>query len=204
MRDTQVGLREKRACKLEGCSAPKHALGWCNAHYKRFKLHGHPLRGRGPRAQHGAPLSWVKEVALPFSGDECLAWPFSRTTYGYGEMRLSGRAVGAHRYICEASHGPAPSSQHQAAHSCGNGHLGCVNWRHISWKTPAENAADRAEHGTQVRGEDHPLSKLTEEDVLEIRTLTGIQTQRELAERFNVSITAVHHVQTRKNWGWLK
>jgi hypothetical protein len=102
--------------------------------------------------------------------------------------------------VCETVHGPAPTAKHEAAHSCGNGHLGCVSPHHLSWKTPIENAADKLNHGTNPNGENNGQSKLTAENVSSIRQLAGILAQRKIAERFGVSQSAVSLIVSGRNW----
>ena len=116
---------------------------------------------------------------------------------------LNGKRMGAHVAMCMLAHGERPSSTHYAAHSCGKGHLGCVNPRHVRWATPLENAMDRIEHGTSRRGEAHYGSKLTESGAREIRALRGIETQESLAKRFGISRTGVSGVQNGHSWSWL-
>jgi predicted DNA-binding protein YlxM (UPF0122 family) len=51
------------------------------------------------------------------------------------------------------------------------------------------------------RGERHPRAKLTEKQVLEIRKrYAALHSQRELAEAFGVSQTAIAEVIQRKTW----
>lgn len=52
----------------------------------------------------------------------------------------------------------------------------------------------------QVRGENQPGSKLTEEAVREIRQLAGIHPQRVLAARFGVSGPTISDAINRKTW----
>jgi hypothetical protein len=108
-----------------------------------------------------------------------------------------------HRLVCEYVNGAAPTPRHHAAHSCGNGHLGCVTPRHLSWKTPSENADDKLVHGTAQRGEKHAHAKLTENQVRIIRELKGTASQTTLAERFGVSPTTIGQIHNRRVWGWL-
>lgn len=72
-----------------------------------------------------------------------------------------------HQIVALTFHGPAPSPAHEVAHWDGDkGHNASEN---VRWATRKENAADKTRLGTQIRGGAHPLSKLTEADVLEIR-----------------------------------
>jgi hypothetical protein len=185
-------------CSVENCHSPALARHLCNRHYLRWKKFGDPLLGKD-KAANGAPLAFVQE-ALNSEGDECILWPFARKSEGQGCLWVDGRIRVASQYVCEVAHGPAPSDVHQAAHSCGKGHLGCVNKQHLSWKTPKENAADRIIHGTDIRGEKSPLAKLTEKQVLEIRQRTGEDTIRQLAFEYGVNQATIWEIQKRKIW----
>jgi predicted HTH transcriptional regulator len=81
--------------------------------------------------------------------------------------------------------------------------LGCVNKRHLSWKTRAENLAEMVEHGNSTRGERHIGSKLTEAQVVEIKSLLGAVTQAELGRRFGVPRQTIHSIRSRQSWAWL-
>lgn len=70
----------------------------------------------------------------------------------------------------------------------------------IRYGTPAGNHADKLAHGTDNRGNKHPLAKLTEANVLEIRALRGVETQANIAKRFGVSGVLVSRVQRREAW----
>lgn len=111
-------------------------------------------------------MMWIRDH-LEYPHDYCLIWPFARGDNGYGSFGRQGKFIYTHRYICELVKGPPPTPEHQAAHSCGRGHEGCVNPKHLSWKTRAENQLDRREHGTENR----VWNKLTPDDVAEIRRL---------------------------------
>jgi hypothetical protein len=87
----------------------------------------------------------------------------------------------------------------QAAHSCGNGHLGCVNPHHLRWVTPKENAADRDDHGTTPKGENQGNSKLSESDIRSIRSSVGVS-QTELAQRFGVHQGTISNILLKKTW----
>src|SRR4051812_5100930 len=99
-----------------------------------------------PNKGKGEAVAWLREHAL-YCGDDCLIWPFSRAR-GYGNFGYLGKNIYAHRFMCELIHGPAPTPDHHAAHSCGNGHKACVNPMHITWKTSSENMRDKELHGT--------------------------------------------------------
>jgi hypothetical protein len=167
-----------------------------------MKRHGDPRAGGPPLIRYVA-LRHYREMVLTFTGDTCLIWPFARSPKGYGIININSKTRYVSHYACHDTHGPAPTPNHEAAHSCGNGHLGCVNPRHIVWKTPKENMADRFLHGTDNRGERAGTSKVTESNVREIRALKGRLTQRRLAHQFGVSLATIRDIQRRKSWAWL-
>ena len=189
-----------RICSIEGCGKPQLARGWCGAHYQRWQRLGSPLAG-GTFA--GEPERYFREVVLSFAGDECLIWPYHKVGNGYGALKRNGHHKQVHRLACEARHGPPPTPEHDAAHSCGKGHYGCCNPNHLRWATHTENCADRLTHGTHTRGERNGMAKLSEAEVLEIRALRGAMPQREIAVHFGISASLVGDIHRGGRWAWL-
>lgn len=191
-----------RICTVEGCDKPQSGHGFCEMHRRRWRKYGDPLARK--KAANGELVQWIEEVALAYEDDECLRWPFSVDQHGYGVVSVDGHHQVASRFICERAHGAPPTPLHHAAHSCGNGNDGCMNKRHLSWKTRAENEADKVIHGTSNRGERCGTSKLTETQVLEIRGLAvaGL-THREIAPQFGVTRQTISKVVSGDRWGWL-
>lgn len=201
--DPMICKKAKRGpvCEVDGCERPHHALGFCSKHSHRYARHGDPLGGGTPQ---GEPERYFREVVLAYEGDECLPWPFGCDESGYGRMHNDGRLQTVSRLVCEEGNGPPPTPGHQAAHSCGKGHLACVTKRHLSWKTRVGNEADRLLHGTSNRGERHGNAKLTNGEVLVIkRLLAGPMLQREIAAKFGVHIMTINNIKHERSWGWL-
>ena len=188
--------RNGTTCSIEGCGKPARSRGWCSAHHSRWSRHGDPLAGGTP---NGEPERYLREVVLAYEGDDCLIWPYGKSK-GYG--RLNGKAVS--NLVCEEINGPPSTPDHEAAHSCGKGHLACVTKGHLSWKTHAENQADRLTHGTHNRGTRHGAAVLTEDKVREIRRLKPGKTDKEVSVLAGVSPSSVSHVVTRQCWAWVE
>lgn len=186
--------RARRFCEIPGCGRPRAGRGWCNAHYLRFRRHGSPISGRA--TMDGEPLSYLRDVVLQHRSDSCLFWPYARDNHGYA--RIGGDLVS--RLVCQEVNGQAPSSQHEAAHSCGNGNIGCVSGRHLSWKTHAENMADTIDHGTSKRGSENPMAKLTSSQVSQIVELRGRMPQRAIARLYQISQSAVSDIHLGRRW----
>lgn len=74
----------------------------------------------------------------------------------------------------------------------------------LEWCTKQENSIHAANKGAMFRGcgEDFHKSKLTDELVLEIRSLyqTGNYTQLDLAEKYGVHETSIFSIVHRKTW----
>ena len=140
------------------------------------------------------------EKAIPYEGDNCLIWPFGLLN-GYPEFdRLAKvyKTPYVHRAVCIEVYGPPPTPDHQVAHAKKCSSKQCVNNKHLRWATPKENMAD------DQRGEDAHKSKLTEEQVIEIRKLTQTMSQHKLGTKYGVSQKAIWFIINRKNWYWLE
>lgn len=63
-------------CSVEGCRRPLYMRGWCNAHYQRWNLHGHPAGGGPERRVRGTgyPAEWYSEQRRRKIG-----WPIGET-----------------------------------------------------------------------------------------------------------------------------
>ncbi len=186
-------------CKIQGCDNPVQARGWCGKHYMRWYQHGSPT---ALLIRRGGPDKFFQD-AICHCGDECLIWPFARNDKGYARHRINGRVANASRVVCELTSGPAPTIDHVCAHSCGNGHLGCVNPKHLRWATHKENSADQFIHGTTARGERNGNAKMNEETARKVRDAIGTMSQREIAALFGVTRSAVRDVKLGRSWGWL-
>lgn len=194
-------MANPRICSIPDCGKPLFQREWCSAHYSRWHRHGDPLGGSYMR--DGQPLRYYHEVVLTYEGDECLIWPFGRTSNGYATLWVDGRKHIVSRLLCKEANSEPPTPKHDAAHSCGSGRTGCVTKRHLVWKTRLDNNADKLVHGTQRRGERCHLSKLTEADILEIRRLSKDLRHRAIAERYGISSQYVGTIANRKCWTWL-
>lgn len=107
-----------------------------------------------------------------------------------------------HRLVLLAFVGPCPGG-YEACHYDGvrdNNHI-----TNLRWGSRSENQMDRRRHGTTSsggpKGARHPMAKLTEQDVLQIRQMfLGKMTQKEIATRFGVEQTNISQIALRKIW----
>ena len=185
----------KSLCSIDGCGKYMHGRGLCRNHLRRMKRYGDPKGGTG----RGELEAFIKE-AFALDTDECILWPYGTMASGYGVVKKDGRSIGAHRLICIMEHGTPPVDRPEAGHRCGN--AGCINKKHLRWISPAQNQADRIEHGTSNRGDRHGLAKLKSSDIPKIRAFRdgGSMTQREIADYFGVSVMTINRVCLGKAW----
>lgn len=152
-----------------------------------------PMGSWPAKRGEGQVHQWLKDH-IDYMNDDCLIFPFSRHPTGYGSFGHLGEMHYAHRFMCELAHGPAPEDKPHAAHSCGKGHEGCVNPRHLDWASISQNLLDRRRHGTVDHGS-RGAPKLNEEQIATIRRLKGIKTQQELADMYGVKRPAIQYWQ---------
>lgn len=136
--------------------------------------------------------------------DECWPWRGSLNVDGYGSFKINGTKHNAHRAAYFFAHGEMPDRKFDVCHSCDN--PSCVNINHLFLGTRLDNVGDMDRKGRRAstKGELHARVKLTESDVLLIRSLRGKVGQRQLARRYGVTKTAIALAQNGVNWGHLK
>jgi hypothetical protein len=94
-----------------------------------------------------------------------------------------------------------PTKKHHAAH--GECHeRACCNPAHLSWKTHAENQADKKRDGTHIQGERQWRAKLTEEQVRLFKLLDGHPelSMPDHARFFGVNRTTLYSIRSGANW----
>jgi hypothetical protein len=186
-------------CSVDSCEKRSSCQGMCGAHYQRWLRHGDATGGG---TKWGAPIEWLRRHT-DYNKDECLTWPFAREQNGYAAIRYRSKNERAHRLMCILVHGDPPSPKHEAAHSCGNGHLGCVAPSHLRWDTRSGNFADKLIHGTHNRGDRCPVAKLRETEVRVIRELLKTERPSVIAARFGVAPATIYSIGRRKSWAWM-
>lgn len=80
------------------------------------------------------------------------------------------------------------------------------NVSNLEWVLPKDNCAHAVKTGLfNLKGENHPMSKLTQEQVLKMRELrNGGMTYSNLGLSFGISRRQASDVVRGVNWGWLK
>ena len=131
--------------------------------------------------------------------DTCWLWGGAKNNAGYGNMNVGGKYYNAHRISYQLFVGMIKKGL-LVCHKCDN--PTCVNPLHLFLGTPKENDADKIKKRRHMFGVKHPMSKLTEEQVLKIRKEEG--SQQSISERYGVSRRLVGMIRNYKIWKHLK
>lgn len=188
-----------KGCSVEGCDRPFRCRQLCAVHYDRWRRHGDPtVLLTTPK---GELLAWLAKAML-LETDDCIEWPYTLSTSGYGIVRYQGRQTPAHALALILSGQPKPDApQNLALHWCDN--PPCVNVRHLRWGSNLDNAADRVarERGRHPNGENHYRAKLNEQQVREIRRRWAMgESQVSLGAAYGVDRNTIAGAVHGKTW----
>lgn len=138
------------------------------------------------------PTKFWARVAPP-NDNGCRLWKPGGKHRRYGQIKVNGQRRQAHQVAWELANGRPWPPGAKGLHSCDV--TLCCEPTHMSPGTDAANAADRNVKQRQARGDRHGRTKLTTDDLNEIRRLLseGIA-QRAVASRFGVSQITVSRV----------
>lgn len=127
----------------------------------------------------------------------CYEWQGSKVK-GYGRIRYQKRSIGVHRLALIFATQQEPNDLY-ALHSCDN--TACINPDHLRWGTQADNMADSVLRNRRAdkSGANNGRSKLTEQQVSEIRAITGM-TLQQIADQYGVSNQLVSRIRANKAW----
>lgn len=119
----------------------------------------------------------------------------------YGWVDVQGSKL-AHRYSCKLAMGNIPDDM-KVLHKCDN-HL-CVNPDHLFIGTQKDNINDcvTKKRRAKLTGELHPKSKVTQEDVLHIRSYpqpAPFGTIKMLMDKYGLSRTQIKAIRSGKSW----
>ena len=145
---------------------------------------------------------WLVKAVTEHDSDECLLWPFSATTKGYGHLSatIDGeyKSYLAHRIAFKIANGRWPEPL--GLHTCDTPR--CFNPRHIFEGSYDDNSADQVAKDRQVKGEMQVHAKLTEAIVADARReyAQGRCDFRFLANKYGVGPTRMRMAVTGQTW----
>ena len=142
------------------------------------------------------------------SATDCIEHDRKCRGIGYGYLQHEGRQVLAHRLAYCQHKGLSLEAIKGLVvrHKCDNPK--CINPDHLELGSQADNMADKVARGRALKGEEIGNSKLTEEQVAEIKRLYIPRSrqfnQYQLAKRFNVSQSQISMIVTGQRWSYTK
>lgn len=184
-----------RKCTVEGCEKRYSAKGYCKKHYSRFAEHGDPLK----------TLISTQEMSirerLDFHSEkvgDCILWTGNKNKKGYGLIGYLGDYFSTHRLAYIAEHGDIPKGLH-VLHTCDVPN--CTNPKHLWIGTNTDNILDRMKKGRSNVGQNVSFSKLTDNNVIDIRKkLAKGETCASLAKTYNVTPSNISYIKRNKTW----
>lgn len=140
---------------------------------------------------------WSKvKVASP---SECWEW-IAGTNGSYGQFTINSKECKAHRVSYELHHKTTIPEGLIVRHKCDN--PPCVNPAHLELGTSADNMRDMEERGRGKHpvGMHHGKSKLTDDDVREIKRLLPTNSTYTIAKLFNIHPGTIGQIKRGQTW----
>lgn len=128
-------------------------------------------------------------------GGACWPWTGARTLKGYGEIRVKGVHVRAHRLAWTLLRGRIPDGL-SVLHRCDN--PPCANPAHLFLGTPLDNTTDMKAKGRGHCGVRTGGAKLNDETVKAINADPRLY--HAIAKEYGVSKTAVLNIKNGRYW----
>jgi hypothetical protein len=158
-----------------------------------------------PRTRTSPDVRFKRQYQVANNG--CWVWISSLDPDGYGYFKgemLGVKHKRAHRFSWSFHNESQIPAGMSVLHKCDN--PCCVNPDHLRIGTQAENIHDRESRGrgADMRGHRGPRAKLTEYNVLEIKSLLESLTDSELAAKFNVARTTISNIKHGHTWAHLE
>jgi hypothetical protein len=148
---------------------------------------------RGQGKYHGKSVKWRRIKGVVVKGGHVFN-TLCRDGGGKSFKQVS-------HMVLESFIGPRPKEGMIALHGDGNPSNNTPN--NLRWGTYKENAADRMKHGRTHRGDTHRNSKLTNEKIIEIRTMYDDgngPSASFIASMFGIHQTTVSRIASGKTW----
>ncbi len=129
----------------------------------------------------------------------CWLWIGAHDNKGYGDLRINGKNINAHRYAYILKNGKLDKDVF-VCHTCDT--PSCVNPKHLWLGSNYDNVQDMVKKMRHTFGERNGQAKLTEEQVKQIRELkaNNVCTQEKMTKIFGVSRTIISQIITGARW----
>jgi len=128
----------------------------------------------------------------------CLEWKRYINKHGYGYIFVKGKSWSIHRYSYFLTYGKIPKEK-WILHKCDN--RKCINPNHLYLGDNAQNVKDRVSKNRSAIAEKNKASKLTIEQVKNIKILLrdGVPGLR-LAKQYKMSQATIAEIKRNEIW----
>ena len=154
--------------------------------------------GRPPKD----PWERILRKVVKHETSGCWEWTGGKCRGGYGQFEIRGKCVKVHRFSLERKLDRKLEQGEETRHMCNN--RCCCNPDHLEAGTHQDNIDDRTKAGVHKanapRGEKNNQTKLSDQQISEIRAYQGMFTRAELASMYGVHtvhISRIHNDRTR-------
>ena len=181
-------------CSVHDCDYPARARGMCSAHYARQRRLGSPTAG-GLLRRYRITEAQAFAAYMPGNPPEegCWDWTGYTDPNGYGRFGLAGKHIPAHVASYRIYCGPVTD---YVLHDCDR--RICVQPKHLHLGSNLENIAERNERNRTACGERSGRSKLTDPDVLWIRSTT--LSNAKIADLLGVDRSTISVIRSGRTW----
>jgi hypothetical protein len=138
---------------------------------------------------------FLQEKTITVAESGCMIWMGGTVKGGYGKTSHKRKSLLAHRAIWEARKGGIPEGK-ILCHHCDV--PACVNPNHLFLGTHKDNTADMFAKGREKVGEAHGSSRLSDKDVIYIRTSND--SCKQLMDRFGIHSRTIHQIKSGETW----
>jgi predicted DNA-binding protein (UPF0251 family) len=147
-------------------------------------------------------MNFLKKILVDTNGCWLYQGAIKKTGLGYGWVTYEKKQMNAHRASWIIKNGAIDKGL-SVCHKCDV--PSCINPDHLFLGTHSENIKDmwnkKRHKPTNEGGEKNPASKLTLDQVKQIRILLSEKVkQRVIAEKFNVSVPTISNIKTSYRW----
>lgn len=136
---------------------------------------------------------------ISIDSNNCWNWTKSMVNTGYGVIGSGRRTFLAHRTMWESIHGELAPTEF-VLHKCDN--RKCINPNHLFVGTHSDNMADMVSKNRHSHGDRHSQSKLTEDQVREIKKSSS--TNKEEAIKNQVTPSLISKIRHSVVWSHVR
>ncbi len=174
---------------MKDCENKVKAKGYCNKHYLRVTKHGSPFVVKN---RQNIKIEVKEENGCLI----CISHKKDRN--GYPNLTKNGKHYLVHRFIFEQMFGEIQKGL-VVRHKCDN--PACINPEHLELGTFLDNMNDRIIRGRTAKGERSGLSKLKENEVIEIKKMIADGKRIcDISKKFNTTASNVCDIKYSRSW----